>query len=136
MVPSNDPDSGEDERGFFGRYQLPFRARRPDDDVAIDDDWLRREGHIVQQFSDVIIELDDGGSQWGNVLVRTDDGWIYESPWPEYLSVILVPQPSTRGDLRRVIATLIACRKSRGSLDIFDALHIGFTTQGDSFPCL
>ncbi|WP_425618112.1 hypothetical protein NA78x_001807 [Anatilimnocola sp. NA78] len=124
------------QAGFLARLHVPFTIQRPDDDVLLDDSWLRSQGHLVHITNGVIVSLDDEDPQYGAVLVRTDDGWIFESPWPEYGSVELLPQPKTRGDLRPVIARFKAMRRHIQSLDIFDALRLGFITHGDQSPFL
>lgn len=122
--------------GFLATPPTPHGILRPDDNVPIDDTWLHSEGYLVNPTDHAIVLLAGDDTQWGAVLVRTDEGWLFESPWPKYESVILVPQPQTRGNLRWVIAILKACYRNRGALDIFDALHIGFTTHRDSSPCI
>jgi hypothetical protein len=85
-----------------------FQSPRPGDNELIDDDWLRSRGYEVHITNGVVISLDGKDRQYGVVLVRTSDGWMIDSPWPEYESVLLPCQPKTRGDLRRVISSFKA----------------------------
>jgi hypothetical protein len=85
-----------------------FPLPRPGDNKPIDDAWLSSRGYEVHSTNGVVISLDGKDRQYGAVLVRTGDGWMIDSPWPEYESVLLPCQPKTRGDLRRVIASFKA----------------------------
>ncbi|QDU28956.1 hypothetical protein ETAA8_40620 [Anatilimnocola aggregata] len=136
MRPNDQVAHGPDQAGFLARLHVPLRIQRPDDDVLLDDSWLRSEGHLVHITNGVIVSLDNEDPQNGAVLVRTGDGWLFESPWPKYESVLLVPQPKTRGDLRPLIVRFKALRRLIHSLDIFDALRLGFITHGEHSPFL
>jgi hypothetical protein len=87
---------------------MSFQFPRPGDNELIDDDWLRSEGYKVHLTNGVVISLDGKDAQLGTVLVRTCDGWMIDSPWPEYESVLLPYQPKTRGELRWVISSFKA----------------------------
>src|SRR5690606_2299094 len=81
--------------------QLEFiKPPNLDDHLPITPQWLLAAGYGYCPANGTVIPLDDDDPQYGTVLVlTTSDGWIMESPYPDYETLILPRQPRTRGDL-------------------------------------